>query len=690
MKRFLPESLNLPSNWQDLRARVLVPAGARAGAWLDWVVENDPVYGGFRQPGRAEKIAASIALGLILAVVIFLLLFDWNWLRGPIGRWASTEYNREVALNGDLDVDLFRWTPSVVVRDLKFGGPDWARERDTAVVDRIEARFRLRKLFAGQVELPLLSITRPRVVLISTEEGRQSWDLDPDKPDDGEGLKLPLINQLIIQDGRISLDAQDRGITLEATVDAREAASDADGTSGFVLTGEGAINGSPLTLKIEGGPFINIRRDRPYRFEATLAGAQSRLVADGAITRPFDLGRFTSTLSLQGQDMNDLYLLTGVTLPSTPPYRLSGSLTRDDDLWTFNDFSGRVGGSDLSGDVRARTGERLHVVADLRSQRLDVDDLIAILGGETRTNAAGTETTTVSSGGAPGKLLPDATLQVERLRTMDGTLTYRAVSVKANDLDITGVRIGAELENGILDLDPVSFAFNRGELNGTARINATRDQPYSAIDFRLAGYPLESIVPIKGGVVPLVGRALGRARLEGPGASIHDFAGASKGSISLVVPSGELRTAFAELLGVNASAGLTRLLRGDQSRSAIRCAVADFDVSGGIARAKTFVVDTDVVLATGTGSINLGAETMDLRIDGESKKPRLLRLWTPITVRGPLTGPSVGVDTGALLAQGGAVGVLAAVIAPVAALFAFVDPGLAKDANCGSLIAGAR
>jgi len=125
-------------------------------------------------------------------------------------------------------------------------------------------------------------------------------------------------------------------------------------------------------------------------------------------------------------------------------------------------------------------------------------------------------------------------------------------------------------------------------------------------------------------------------------------------------------------------------------RSTIRCGVADFDVSGGIARARTLVVDTDVVLAQGRGSINLGTETLDLRIEGESKKPRLLRLWTPIVVRGSLIAPDVGVDTGSLVGQAGVVGVLAAIVAPIAALFAFVDPGLAKDADCGSLITGAR
>ena len=660
------------------------------GQWRDWVVENDPVYGSFRRPGRTEKIAASFVLVLIAAIVIFLLLFDWNWLRGPIGRWASAKYDREVALQGDLDVNLFSWTPTIIVNDLKFGGPGWAKDADTADVERIEAQFRLRKLFVGQIEMPLLAVTRPKLVLIATEDGRQSWDLEPDKPDDGEGMKLPLINRLVITDGRLSLDEQRRDLTLEAAVTAQEAASEADGRSGFVLEGEGSINGSPLKLKIEGGPFINIRRNRPYRFQATLAGAASRLVADGAITRPFDLGQFTSTLTLQGQNLNDLYLLTGVTLPATPPYRLAGSLTRDDNVWTFNDFNGRVGASDLGGDIRVQGGERLKVDATLSSQRLDIDDLTTILGGRAQTNAAGTDTATISTGGAVGKLLPDATLQVERLRSMDGTITYRAARVKANDMDIRRVQLGGDLKDGVLNLDPVAFTFNRGTLTGTATIDANPSVPYSKIDFRLAGYPLESIIPAKGGVSPVSGAALGRARLEGAGNSIHRFAAASKGSLSLVVPQGRMRAAFAELLGINASAGLLKLLRGDQSQSTIRCGVADFDVTNGIARAKTLVVDTDVVLASGTGSINLGEETMNLRIDGESKRPRLLRLWTPILVSGPLTAPRVGVDTSQIIGQGGLTALLGAVVAPVAALFAFVDPGLAKDANCGSLIANAR
>ena len=671
--------------WSGVRQRALVPAGARARDWRDWVRANDPVYAAARHPGAAEKWAGAIGLILIAAVVLFLLLFDWNMLRGPIGRWASAKYDREIALRGDLDVNLFSWTPSAVVRDLKVGGPAWARDRDTADVAEIRGSVRLRKLLAGQIEMPLLSFTRPRVVLIADKQGRKSWDFNPDKPDDGKGMKLPVIQQLVITDGQLSLDEQRRELTLDATVNAHEGSG---GDAGFALQGQGTVNGSPLTLKIDGGPFINIRRNRPYGFEADVSGARSTLHAKGAITRPFDLGRFDATLTLQGQDLSDLYLLTGVTLPNTPPYRLSGALKRNERVWTFNDFSGRVGASDLSGDVRVDAAQRLRVDAELASRSLDIDDLAAILGAKTRTNAAGTNTEAPVATG--GRLLPDAPLRTERLRTMDGTVTYRAASVKANDLDVRAVNLGADLKDGILKLDPVSFNFNRGELNGTARIDATRDVPYSAIDFRLAGYPLESIIPARNGSSPLTGRALGRAKLEGPGASIHSFAGASKGSLSLVVPQGQMRAAFAELLGINASAGLLKLLSGDQSTSKIRCAVADFNVSGGTATARTFVIDTDVVLAKGSGTIDLGAETLNLRVDGESKKPRLLRLWAPITVKGRMTAPQVGVDVGEVVSQGGLAGLLGAVVAPITALFAFVDPGLAEDADCGQLIAGAR
>ena len=148
-------------NWLVVRDRALVPAGAWARERRDWVVANDPVYGGLRRPGRTEAMAAAGTFLVLALIVVALMLFQWNWLRGPIGDWASARYDREIELNGDLDVQLFSWTPSAVVRGVRVGGPDWATEADTLVLPRTEVAVRLTRLFAGRTVIHVLSDTNP-------------------------------------------------------------------------------------------------------------------------------------------------------------------------------------------------------------------------------------------------------------------------------------------------------------------------------------------------------------------------------------------------------------------------------------------------------------------------------------------------------------------------------------------------
>jgi hypothetical protein len=95
------------------------------------------------------------------------------------------------------------------------------------------------------------------------------------------------------------------------------------------------------------------------------------------------------------------------------------------------------------------------------------------------------------------------------------------------------------------------------------------------------------------------------------------------------------------------------------------------------------------VLIKGSGNINLGAEELHLEIKGEPKKIRFTRLRTPIEIRGHLADPSFGVDVASTAKQGAAAAALGVLVTPVAAIIAFVDPGLAKDQNCAAMIAEA-
>ena len=94
------------------------------------------------------------------------------------------------------------------------------------------------------------------------------------------------------------------------------------------MTGKGALNAQPFTLQVTGGPLLNIDRNKPYPFNADIRAGQTYVTAQGAVPKPFDLARFYMNVTSRGPDLADLYGLTGVPMPNTPPYNLRGRLTR--------------------------------------------------------------------------------------------------------------------------------------------------------------------------------------------------------------------------------------------------------------------------------------------------------------------------------------------------------------------------
>jgi uncharacterized protein involved in outer membrane biogenesis len=241
-----------------------------------------------------------------------------------------------------------------------------------------------------------------------------------------------------------------------------------------------------------------------------------------------------------------------------------------------------------------------------------------------------------------------------------------------------------------LKLTPVTFTFAQGTLNGDVQIDARKDIPVSDIDVRLRGLELQQFLPKTSGPPSLEAQAVAHAKLHGVGNSMHKAASTAEGNVTFVVPHGEIRQAFAELLGINVSGALGLLLSGDETKVDVHCAVASFSTHNGIMSLSQFAFDTPVVLATAKGTVDLKNERLDIEIAGHPKKPQLVRLRAPITVTGSLAHPAIGVDAKSAIAQGGLAAGLAVALSPLAAILPFVDPGLGKDADCGALIAQAQ
>lgn len=627
-----------------------------------------------------------------VAFVLFLAFFDWNYLRGPISRFASMKAGREVAILGDLDVNALSLKPSATVRKIRIGNPGWAGKGPMAEVEKLEVQIKVLPLLRGQLVLLRLEVDKPVVALVRDRQGRSNWDFSNGKKKNKEPFKMPPVRRFVIDDGRLKYSDAKRRLTLDATINATERLGAAN--RGFAMAGRGSINGEPFILDLAGGPLLNVDPDKAYPFNADVRAGATRITAKGAIPKPFDLGRFQADFVARGSDLADLYDLIGVPLPNTPPYRLAGKLSREVKVWKVGGLGGKVGDSDMAGDLSVDTaGERPFLRGDLHSKLLDFDDLGAIFGAAP--SAAPGET--VSAGQkvvaremvAEQRLLPDATLKVDRIRAMDADVKYRAASIRAPHLPLRAASVRVKLNDGLLIADPLRFDLPEGNIAGQVRLDARKDVPVSSIDVRLSNARLEQLIPIRaGGGTPLTGSLVGRVKLSGAGNSVHQAAANANGEVLIVAPGGEIREAFAELMGINVTKGLGLLLAKDQSKTDLRCAVAHFDAKNGVLTANQIIFDTEPVLGTGKGTINLGTEKIDFRISGHAKEPRLIRVMAPITVKGAIKSPKIGVEAGAAVAQGG-IAALLTTLTPLAVILPFVDLGLAKDAACGSLITNA-
>ncbi|MGC1302240.1 MAG: AsmA family protein [Caulobacteraceae bacterium] len=645
-------------------------------------------------PGLLRWIAGGIAL-LLVALAIFLALFNWDWFRPPLARMMSARLHRPVRIDGHLRVHLFSWTPSATLGGLKIGEPAWAPGQDLADIDNITVKAELTPLFVGRVVLPRVQIDRPTVSMFQDQNGRANWDFSNGKAP-GKPLKLPPIRNFIINDGRVSVVSLQQRLRFTGTIYAHEraGAGAASGQEGFSLLGQGSLNGETFQMNATGGPLLNVRTETPYPFDAQVRAGDTRITAKGQVSHPFDLGHINALLSMSGHNLADLYYLTGLTLPNTPAYSISARIDRSDMIYQVTGIAGRVGRSDLEGRLKVDTSDhgRPNLSADLSSRLLDFRDAGALFGA-TGANApqAPRLTATPQAATTARRLLPDAPLDVQRIRGMDADVNYRATAVRAApNLPLRKVSLGVQLDHGLLTLDPIDLAFPQGRLSGTARIDARTAVQKETVDLRVSDVRLQDFLSKGAGPPPIEGVLDARARVNGFGDSVHKAAASSNGEVTLVIPSGVMRQTFAELMGIDATKGLFMLLSKDTHQTDLRCAIADFRVHDGVMQAQQIVLDTGVVLVNGSGAIDLNDETVKLAFHGQAKKFRLVKINAPILIGGHLSSPTFGVSPAGALAQGGVATALAAVVNPALLILPFVNLNLAHDANCSALVAAAQ
>ena len=619
---------------------------------------------------------------LVALVLLVIALWDWNWFKGPVERAVQAKTGREFHINGNLDVDLGR---VVTVRGdgLTFANAEWSKQPQMASADRAEIDVRFWPLLRGKVLIPEIRMTRPDLLLETAPRKDQPGNWDFLGPSDGEP---PVLQGLLIDDGRLQfLDAAGKTDILVALNSGKP--RNADSAPPLLVKGKGRWQGNPFTL--DGNtesPLELSNSDHPFRIHLDGRAGATHAIASGTLTNPFALRTFDLDFMLSGQDMEDLYPLVGLAIPSTPPYKLKGRLKRNNDVWRYENFTGTAGDSDLGGTAQIEVGrERPFLKADLVSKRLDFDDLAGFVGAPPKTgsgeSANAEQKAEAAELKASARVLPDTPYNLTKLRAMDADVRWKAQRINAPSLPLDDMDAHLTLDAGLLQLQPLNFGVAGGDIRSNIRLDARKDTIDTRLQATIRKVQLGKLFPDAKLAEQASGGISGDIDLRGQGNSVAAMLGSSDGAVAVGMGRGHIGNLIMELAGLDVAESLKFLFTGDK-QIPLRCAWGDFGVARGVMTSTALAFDTEDTLILGEGTVDLKQEQLDLLLRPRPKDISILALRSPLRIGGTFKDPSFRPDFKALGVRG-AIALTLASITPPAALLATIETGPGKDTNCG-------
>jgi uncharacterized protein involved in outer membrane biogenesis len=269
--------------------------------------------------------------------------------------------------------------------------------------------------------------------------------------------------------------------------------------------------------------------------------------------------------------------------------------------------------------------------------------------------------------------LPETPIQVDMLRDKDTSINFAAQELDFGKFSVRTVTAQAALQHNTFTIFQLTGKLADGDtpakITANAELGAQTNTPTAKLSLDISNLRLGQFARKDPAQPPVDGLLQVRVNLAGRGRSVHDLASSAEGTVTATLPQGTIRASLAELAGIDLR-GLGLMLTQNKNDTAIRCGVASFRAHDGTLTSDSLVLDTDPVLITGEGTIQLDTQALDLQLKGHPKELRILRLSAPVAVQGTFTHPTFHLEGHKKLQ--------------------LVDPGHAKDADCGSLLAEAK
>lgn len=664
---------------------------------------------------------------LIAIAIIIIATFDWNRLKPTINEKVSTELNRPFAIRGDLGVVWERqkqetgwrsWIPwpHVHAEDVVLGNPPDIPAVTMVHLPRVEATLAPLALLTKTVYLPWIKFQQPDARLIRLSEKNNNWTFNlasDSKPKDENAQPSSWsfqLDNILFDRGRIDIDDKVSRADIEILVDPlgkplpfnEVTGSDKDknakiGDYVFGLKAKGRYNGQPLTGSGKIGGMLALKSEgTPFPVQADFRSGNTRVAFVGTVSDPMKMGGVDLKLKFAGDSLGELYDLTGVLLPDTPPFETDGRLvakidTEKTSVYDYRNFNGRIGDSDIHGSLTYTTGKpRPKLEGDLESRQLRLADLGPLIGVDTGKGAEQSKRSEEKKGEKSnqpaGKVLPYDRFETDKWDVMDADVRFKGRRIEhGSSLPLSDLTTHIILKNADLRLQPLKFGMAGGTINSNIHLEGDKKPMQGRAEIQARRLKLKELMPDVELMQKTIGEMNGDAEFRGTGNSIAALLGTSNGNLKLLMNDGVISRNLMEILGLNVGNFIVGQIFGDDEVR-VNCAAANMDLVNGVARPRIFAFDTENAIINVTGTASMAAEQLDLTINPESKGVRIVTLRSPLYVRGSFKDPQAGVKPGPLIARGAVAAALATLVTPAAALLALISPSEGEENQCSNIL----
>lgn len=595
------------------------------------------------RPLRWIGIAAGAAIALaVAAALVAYATIDTQ----AIARYAAAEVTRltgrTVVARGPIAIALWPRL-AVVANDVSISNPPGASRPELARVARIKGAIatwpllRHRQVVAEGLELDGLD-----VVLETLPDGRGNWQFGSAAdaaapaaaPPGDAAAPFRLTGTFALVNAKIAWRPAG-GTPLDIAVPRLEFAAQDGGRFGWHGTLD--VDGARWTIDATSGDPMLTWRDRvPLDLDAKLAGGGVALSAKGRVER-----RDSGPAAVL--DATIAWEAGSATIARVSPElareagRVAARVDARDRRYALSAIAGSYGATKFDGNAtldrggaRPRLGGRLHA------------DAIDLARERAAPSAAAPSAPVPATPGPP---------PLARLASFDADVDFVVDRLKLpHGIDATNARGRVVVDKGRLALDPLDADVAGGKLD----VRLTADAATSQVRLVADGRGLE--LPKLLGAFEATRNATGGTTtfavdLKGPAPSLERALSKASGTIRVDV--GPLR-----MRGAALDAGgevITRVLdtlnpfRRVDNATDVQCIVARLTVVDGVAHAeRTLAAETSRLTVSASGTIDLGAQTLDLLVKPRARRIAALpavELADLVRVTGPIAHPSVKLDS---------------------------------------------